>query len=129
LTNFNVTTEAICQGVISSSGTTTNGLAAKLLTPSKSWTNCKNSLSITPTDNKTYDMQMDLGTYRVYAKIVATTDGNTVDDTGLLNSGVGETNTGLVAVTPISYLYAVEVVSENNARVDERAKLSILYQF
>jgi hypothetical protein len=130
LTNFNVTTPASCSGTISSSGTTTTGLAAKLLTPSKSWNpNCNNTLSITPTDNTTYDMQMDLGTYRVYAKIVSTTDGNTVDDTGLLNSGVGGTNTGLVAVTPISYLYAVEVVSENSSRIDERAKLSILYQF
>jgi hypothetical protein len=131
LTNFYVTTPANCSGTISSSLTTTTGLAAKLLTPSKTWVNCDKTLSIDPKLNTTYDMQMDLGTYTVYAKIVSTTDGNTVDDTGLTNTGVGDTNSGLVAVTPISYLYAVEVVSENSntTRIDERAKLSILYQF
>jgi hypothetical protein len=74
-------------------------------------------------------MRVDLGTYRVYAKIVATTSGNTVANSGFLTGSVATSNTGLVAVTPISYLYAVEVVSENTAKVDERAKLSILYQF
>jgi hypothetical protein len=52
-----------------------------------------------------------------------------VASSGFLTGSVATSNTGLVAVTPISYLYAVEVVSENSARVDERAKLSVLYQF
>jgi hypothetical protein len=130
LTNFNITTPVGCSGTISSSGTSTTGLAAKLMTPSKSWnTTCNMSTSITPTLATSYDMRMDLGAYRVYAKIVATTDGNTVNYSGLDNSGVADTNTGLVAVTPISYFYAIEVVSENSAKIDERAKLSILYQF
>jgi len=124
LNNFSITTPAVC------SGSTGSGFNAKLLSQSSSWnTNCDNSLSITPTDPTSYDMQVDLGTYRVYAKIVSTTTGNTVVDTGNLTGSVATSNTGLVAVTPISYLYAVEVVSENSARVDERAKLSVLYQF
>ena len=125
LNNFNITTPAGCKD------TGVNiGINAKLLSPSSSWnTNCDNSLSITPTIPASYDMQVDLGTYRVYAKIVATTPGNTVADSGFLTGSVATSNTGLVAVTPISYLYAIEVVSENSARVDERAKLSVLYQF
>lgn len=125
LNNFNITTPAGCKD------TGVNiGINAKLLSQSSLWNaNCDNSLSINPADNKTYDMQVDLGTYSVYAKIVATTAGNTVADPGNLTGSVATSNTGLVAVTPISYLYAVEVVSENRAKVDERAKFSILYQF
>lgn len=124
LNNFNITTPAGCKDT-----GTDIGINAKLLSPSSSWINCNNSLSINPADDTTYDMKVDLGTYRVYAKIVTTTPGNTVANSGFLTGSVATSNTGLVAVTPISYLYAVEVVSENSARVDERAKLSILYQF
>jgi hypothetical protein len=118
-----------CQ-LISARGDTTLIGAAKLSNFNiKTPAGCKDTLSIDPTDATSYDAQVDLGTYRVYAKIVATTPGNTVTDTGLLNSSVATSNTGLVAVTPISYLYAVEVVSQNIAKEDERAKISFLYQF
>ena len=30
---------------------------------------------------------------------------------------------------PIPFLYGIEVVSENSAKIDERAKISILYQY
>ncbi len=124
LSNFAITTPMLC------SGSTGSGLNAKLMSQSASWNaNCNRSLSITPTDATSYDMRVDLGTYRVYAKIVATTVGNTVAETGNLTGSVATSNTGLVAVTPISYLYGVEVVSENSNRVDERAKISVLYQF
>jgi hypothetical protein len=127
LSNFIIKTPAACKDT----DTGVNiGINAKLLSPSSAWNaSCSNSLSIDPTDATSYDAQVDLGTYRVYAKIVATTPGNTVTDTGLLNSSVATSNTGLVAVTPISYLYAVEVVSQNIAKEDERAKISFLYQF
>jgi hypothetical protein len=125
LNNFVISTPAIC------TGSTGSGLNAKLLSPSTSWhaTNCDKSLSITPTVASSYDMRVDLGTYRVYAKIVATTTGNTVVQTGNITGSVASSNTGLVAVTPISYLYGVEVVSENIANADERSKISVLYQF
>jgi hypothetical protein len=125
-----LTTSGTCQGVLSSA--TYTGLAAKLLTPSSSWVNCDRSISIDPDVPTSYDMKIELGTgtkYTVYAKIVATTEGNTGGDEGLLNRGVVEANSGQVTVVAKPYIYAIETVSENNARRDERAKLSIVYQY
>jgi hypothetical protein len=131
--SYSATTPVGCQGT-ALSGTVYHGLEAKLLTPSSSWdlTTCDTSLNINPGDPNTYDMKIQLGTdtkYNVYAKIVATTDGNTGGVTGLQTKGVVSANTGEVSVSPMPYLYAIEVVSENNTKIDERAKLSILYQY
>jgi hypothetical protein len=128
--NFATTTSLGCTGLVS--GVTYTGLAAKLMTPSTSWTNCDSSISIDPATPSTYDMKIDLGTttkYSVYAKIVATTDGNSGGDLSLQTRGVVSSNSGEVAVMPIPFLYAIEVVSENGARIDERAKISTLYQY
>jgi hypothetical protein len=132
--NFSTnTTSAACTGVVTGSTTTYSGLQAKLMTPSSSWTpECNSSTSIDPATPSTYDMKVELGTttkYSVYAKIVATTDGNSGGDLSLKTCGVECSNSGEVAVMPIPFLYAIEVVSENGAKVDERAKLSILYQY
>jgi hypothetical protein len=129
--NFSTTTPAECRADLAS-GVTYTGLAAKLMTPSTSWTNCNNSIAIDPATPSTYDMKIELGTttkYTVYAKIVATTDGNSGGDLNLLTKGVVSANSGEVAVMPIPFLYAIEVVSENGARIDERAKISTLYQY
>jgi hypothetical protein len=128
--NADLTTPGACTGVLS--GATYTGLQAKLLTPSTSWVNCDSSISIDPNTPTSYDMKIELGSttkYSVYAKIVATTAGNTGVDNGLQNKGVVSANTGEVAVMPISYDYAIEAVSENSARTDARAKLSIMYQY
>jgi hypothetical protein len=129
--NTDLTTPGACTGVLS--GATYTGLQAKLLTPSTSWgVNCDSSISIDPNTPASYDMKIELGTttkYSVYAKIVATTEGNTGGDIGLLNKGVVSANTGEVAVMPISYDYAIEAVAVNSSRADERAKLSILYEY
>jgi hypothetical protein len=128
--NSAVTTAADCTGVLS--GATYTGWAAKLITPSTSWVNCDSSIHIDPNTASSYDMKIELGTakkYSVYAKIVATTQGNTGGDGSILNKGVVSSNTGEVAVMPISYIYAIEAVSQNSARSDERAKLSIVYQY
>jgi hypothetical protein len=121
-----------CTGT--SGGTTYHGIAAKMMTADTTWdvTGCNKSLNIDPGDPTTYDMKAELGTttkYNVYAKIVATSGGNSGADTGLLNKGVVSANTGEVTVQSIPYLYTMEVVSENTANPDERAKLSILYQY
>jgi len=123
-------TPAACTGT--SGATAYLGLQARLMTYSNTWTNCDSSISINPANPATYDMRMTMGTtdrYDVYAKIVATIPGNTGGDAGLWNKGVSNANSGEVAVMPISYYYAVEAVAENTARNDERAKLSILYQY
>jgi hypothetical protein len=128
--NSAVTTSGGCTGVYN--GATYTGWTAKLMTPSTSWVNCDRSIHIDPNTPTSYDMKMELGAttkYSVYAKIVSTTEGNTGGDSSLLNKGVVSANTGEVAVMAISYIYAIEAVSENNARNDERAKLSIVYQY
>lgn len=123
-----------CEGT--NGGTTYNGIRAKIMTSNSTWgSGCNGSLTIdtsNPLDSTTYDMKAVLGTttqYNIYAKIVSTFDGNSGADTGLLNKGVVSANTGEVTVQSIPYLYTMEVVSENTAKPDERAKLSILYQY
>jgi hypothetical protein len=132
--NLNVTstTPPECTGFDLISGATYTGLAAKLFTSSTTWTNCNSSLTIDPATASSYDMKMELGTttkYNVYAKIVATTDGNSGADTGLEDNRAVDGDKGTVETMPLPYLYAIEVLSENSARVDERAKLSVLYQY
>lgn len=134
LSSFNLnpalTTSNACTGLLSAA--TYTGLAAKLMTPSTSWVNCDRSLAIDPAVPTTYDMKIELGTatkYSVYAKIVATTEGNTGGDEDLMSNPVVNANTGEVAVVPRPYMYAIEAVSENSANRDERAKLSIVYQY
>jgi hypothetical protein len=130
--NSAVNDPAACSGT--NSGTSYTGIATKMMTSDITWdvAGCNKSLTIDPGDPTTYDMKAELGTttkYNVYAKIVATSDGNSGGDTGLLNKGVVSANTGEVTVQSIPYLYTMEVVSENTANPDERAKLSILYQY
>lgn len=121
-----------CTGT-TAAGTTYTGLAAKLNTSkmkpdgSLNWINCDSSLTVGPSN---YDMKFDLGvlpTYRVYAKIVDTVEGNSGPDEGLINTGVVKENTS--QGKPLSFLYTVEVDSENLSNPSERSKLSILYQY
>ncbi len=130
--NFNITTAAACTGTVG--GTPYTSLAAKLMTPSTSWsTGCSQVLTIDPTAAVSYDISMDLGTtpkYRVYGKIVNTVNGNSGGDSlGLTGSGVINSNSGQVAVVPQPYLYTIELEAENADNPSERAKLSILYQY
>jgi hypothetical protein len=131
--NVTSTTPPECTGSDLISGATYTGLAAKLFTSSTTWTNCDSSLTIDPATASTYDMKMELGAttkYNVYAKIVATTDGNSGGgNLSLLNQGAVSSNSGVVEAMPLPYLYAIELVSENSAQSDERAKLSVLYQY
>ena len=112
------------------------GLAAKLNTPSTSWSSACNtdSVAINPAVLTTYDMRLDLGaspypTDRVYAKIVDTVEGNTGGEEGLLGKGVVYAGSGEISVMKIPYLYTIEVDAENPSNPSERAKLSILYQY
>ena len=108
------------------------GLAAKLNRPTSCWTGCDSSVTITPGTNTTYDMRFDIGTtttYRVYAKIVDTVEGNSGGDEGLIKGGVVSANSGEVTVQSKPYLYTIEIDAENSNNRDERAKLSVLYQY
>lgn len=101
------------------------------------WPNCSSfqsqatSYSIDPSENpvRSYDLSFDLGSYRVYAKIVDTVEGNSGGDEGLIKGGVVESNPGEVAVMSIPYLYTIEILSQRIDNPSERAKLSVLYEY
>jgi hypothetical protein len=119
-------------------------MTAKLntTTSATNWGSCPNynnasSLTINPADNTTYDFTIDIGgvgcsttsTYRGYTKIVDTVEGNSGADLGLVKTGVVSAGTGEVPVVSMPYLYTLEVNSENQNTLSERAQLSILYQY
>jgi len=109
-------------------------LATKLSTPTSAWDNTVDrTTTIDPSNPATYDMRFDLagtgGTYRVFAKIVDTVEGNSGADTGLLNKGVVSSGSAEVIVVNVPYLYTVEELAESTTNPSERAKLSVLYQY
>ncbi len=119
-----------CTGTVGA--TTYTGMAAKLMAPTSSWTNCNTSLSIDPGDPSTYDMVFHIGAsvkYNFYAKVVQTVAGNSGGDTGLNSDSVVTTGSGEITVSPKPYLYAVEMLAVNPAKNAERAKLTVLYQY
>ncbi|MFH1014596.1 MAG: hypothetical protein V1762_01525 [Nitrospirota bacterium] len=132
--NASVTTPTACTRLAAcSTYAAYTGLAAKLNLPTSCWTTgCDSSLTITPGTASSYDMQFDLGTtttYRVYAKIVDTVEGNSGGDEGLIKGGVVSSNSGEVTVQSRPFLYTIEIDAENPNNIDERAKLSVLYQY
>src|SRR5512146_224806 len=90
---------------------------------SAAWSGLNDNITIIPNNAATYDMRIDLGAYRVYAKVVDTVVGNTGVDEGLLKSGGVTTSTGEVSAKPIPYLYTIEVLSESRVNPTERSKL------
>jgi hypothetical protein len=105
-------------------------LTPKLNSPTSSWpAACSNTLTIDPNTQSTYDMRFDLGSYRAYAKIADTVEGNSGPDSGLIKGGVVAANTGEVNVMSMPFLYTIELDAENPNNSAERAKLSILYQY
>ena len=144
LTNAGLTTFVRTPATCQRSGATAcltypayTGLAAKLNLPTSCWTGCNtvSGITIDPADNTTYDMRFDIvgttTTYRVYAKVVDTVEGNSAGDEGLIKGGVVSSNSGDVTVQSRPYLYTIEIDAENQNpnNVDERAKLSVLYQY
>ena len=104
-------------------------LNTKLGNPTGTWGGADNTSTINPTVNTSYDIRFDLGTYRIYSKIVDTVDGNSGADTGLLKAGVVNTGSGEVTVMNVPYLYTIEEMAETPGNASERAKLSLLYQY
>ncbi|HZD54924.1 MAG TPA: hypothetical protein VE080_01595 [Candidatus Aquicultoraceae bacterium] len=105
-------------------------LATKITTATAGWgAGVDSSSTINPTDNNTYDLRFDIGTYRIHSKIVDTFIGNSGPDTGLLKVGVVNAGSGEVTVMNVPYLFTIEELSQSQANPTERAKLSILYQY
>jgi hypothetical protein len=129
--------EAILE-VIATRGTTSvpytnlfldNSLATKLDNRTNAWGGLDNTIMIDSGNSATYDMRIDLGTYRVYMKVVDTVFGNTGLSTGLLKSGVVTTSPSEFFGMSIPYLYTIEVLSQSTTNSTERSKLSVLYQY
>lgn len=93
------------------------------------WGGLDNSSTIDPTVVTSYDMRIDLGTYRVYTKIADTVDGNSGGDEGLIKTAVVNAGSGEVTVVSVPYLYTIEVLSQSTTNPTERSKLSVLYQY
>lgn len=103
-------------------------LQRKLNIPTDNWVGLDSAVAIDPNDNTTYDVRLDLGTYRAYGKIVHTVPGNSAPDEGLQKGGVTDPNVGGEVVS-YPYLYTVEVLAQSAANPTERSKLSVLYQY
>jgi hypothetical protein len=97
--------------------------------PWPGWGGLDNAITIDPNDSTTYDMRIDLGDYRVFAKVVDTVQGNSAVGESLLKSGVVATGTGEVVAVSVPYLYTIEVLSQSRVNPTERSKLSALYQY
>jgi hypothetical protein len=104
-------------------------LGTKLARPFGTWGGLDNTSTIDPGVTASYDMRIDLGTYRVYTKIVDTVDGNSGADEGLIKTAVVNAGSGEVTVVSVPYLYTIEVLSQSTTNSSERSKLSILYQY
>ena len=104
-------------------------LVTKLSNATSDWGVGDNTSTINPADNTTYDMRFDLGTYRIYSKIVDTVVGNSSVDEGLVNTGVVVDASGQLPVSNIPYLYTAEELVQGQTTVSERSKLSVLYQY
>jgi hypothetical protein len=105
------------------------GIGTKLAGPTAGWGGLNDSSTIDPGISTSYDMRIDLGTYRVYTKIVDTVDGNSGADEGLIKTAVVNAGSGEVTVVSVPYLYTIEVLSQSTTNATERSKLSILYQY
>jgi len=106
-----------------------NAVGTKLGNPTSAWGGMDNSIAIDPGVPSTYDMRIDLGTYRVYSKIVDTVQGNSGADEGLEKGAVVNSGSGEVTVVSIPYLYTIEVLSQSQSNATERSKFSVLYQY
>jgi len=105
-------------------------IGTKLSNATSTWgVGVDSTSTINPADNTTYDMRFDLGTYRIYSKIVDTVTGNSSVDEGLVNTGVVVDASGQVTVANIPYLYTAEELVQGQNNVSERSKLSVLYQY
>jgi hypothetical protein len=115
-------------------------LTDKLNKNTSLWSNCYQPdptimySTIDPSNTASYDFRFDLGaspypTYRVYARIIYTVEGNSGADEGLIGKGVVASGSGEVTVVSKPYLYSIELDSENQSNPAERSKWSVLYQY
>ncbi len=129
-----ITTAPECKG--NDAGLDYEGLQTKLRASFSTWSaecGLVKTLTIDPTVASTYDMKFRIGSgiqYDVYARIADTVSGSPVgNDAGLRGAGVVNNQGETIEVAGIPNLYTIEVLTENSANSQEKAKLQILYQY
>ena len=118
-------------------GNNYTGIITKIRTPTDDidgnaqWSPaCNRSITIDALDSTTYDFSIELGAnpvYRVYAKIVDTSEGNAAKDLDLIKQGV--TQSADAASPHLGYLYSIEVLAQDLINPNERARTSILFEY
>lgn len=108
-----------------------NCVGDKLTKPTGLWRNtCDNTIVINPLVATSFDFRFDLGSYRVYSKIVDTVEGNSAASVGLETANsVANSGTGEVQVFQMPFLYTIEILSERAGNPAERSRVSVLYQY
>ncbi|MCL2102951.1 MAG: hypothetical protein FWH25_02825 [Syntrophorhabdaceae bacterium] len=101
----------------------------KINRATSAWAGLDNVLTINPSNASSYDVRVDLGMYRVFIKVADTVEGNSAADEGLIKSGVVNSGAGEITVPSVPYLYTIEVLSQNRINVNERSRISVLYQY
>jgi hypothetical protein len=98
------------------------------------WTVAGCDTSLVPTENP--DMPpfnlAGVGStkYRIFAKIVDTTRGNSdLSGESLGGTGVSSSTSSIISAPPLPYLYRIEINSEDAANAIERSRLSVLYAY
>lgn len=112
-----------------------NCMQLKITTPTSGWGGCDATTPIDSAVASSYDMRFDLDKYHVYVKTTHTVQGNSGVDstrilgkTGVVNSDHGGAS-GTIDVEAVPYLHRVEILSQSIFNPNERAKLSVLYQY
>lgn len=127
-----------------------NCFKQKLSSPSSSWTSCTSTqksmelLTVKTTPDLTFLLKSTAAgqNYKVFAKIVDTTSGNTdtasssmlsSSDSGGLLSGSGsaynKSGAGGVAIQHIPYAYRIEVQGEKETNAIEKSNVTVLYAY
>jgi hypothetical protein len=124
--------DGACSGV--QDGVTYEGLKAKLMVETSLLSaGCSTTPVIDTSDAGTYDLSFQLGTgprYTVYAKITDMVPGSEVgEETGLRTGGVVTDQSSSITTAGVANLYTIEVLTENSANPQEKAKMQILYQY
>ncbi len=116
-------------------GTTDVCFSDKLLKSTADWTaGCSSTTDPKTLPDMTFTLQgANNQPFVVYMKIVDTVPGNS-DTSGTPTAlyspdPVASSGTGLMATTPIPYLYSMEVQGERQQNPQERARLEVLYAY
>lgn len=101
--------------------------------PLSNWSNCNTATLLDPSVSPDITIQLAgpaQATYNVFIKIVETKPGNSnTSGLALEGQGVAESGSGIITAPHQPMLYRIEVRAERQNAPEERAELSILYEY